>query len=190
MERMVEAIREGEVIRVPEIQAIREDLFILRPAESIEARSNTEIARAMSKNDNVIDLTKKEKRGISRLDSWKREGRDYKKNNVVKDLIDNFNWEIAKLRRKRNISRKQLSEAIGVSEENLKIIENGGLPEDNFIIINRIESFFKVNLKKNPNAGREVNLAELQKKNEIKETARPSEESIKSIFGKDIEIID
>lgn len=64
MERMVEAIREGEVIRVPEIQAIREDLFILRPAESIEARSNTEIARAMSKNDNVIDLTKKEKRGI------------------------------------------------------------------------------------------------------------------------------
>ena len=59
---------------------------------------------------------------------------EYKKNNVLKELIDNFHWQISRVRRMKNMSRRQLAQAAGVSEDDLKMIENGILPREDFIV--------------------------------------------------------
>lgn len=203
-ERVVEAIRDGEVVRVSESQARQEDLFIIRRAEVIEAVTNAEIAKSMPQEGSshrVLDLTRKEGRvNVSLLDKWKREGTDYKKNNVVKELIDNFHWDIVKIRKSRNLSRKQLADAIGFKEEDIKMVENGRLPEDNFFLVNKLEGFLKINLRKNKPANSEVSLADLQRVKEVKSIAedRPTHEnsksknpdSMKNLLGEDIEILE
>lgn len=190
-ERIVEAIREGEIVRMPEFQALSEDLFILRPAETIEAKANAIIAKQLPPiSERVLDLTKSGK-NPSLIDKWRREKIDYRKNNVLRDLIPNFNWEISKVRRARNLTRKQLANAIGFSEEDIKIAENGGLPQDNFFLINKLESFLKISLRRDNHVSAEVNLAELQrrKEDEVKHSQTMNNRD-SSVLGRDIEIVD
>ncbi|MBU3906627.1 MAG: hypothetical protein KKA64_00050 [Nanoarchaeota archaeon] len=64
------------------------------------------------------------------------------------DLVDNFNWVIMMERRKRKLSHIQLAEAIGESAVAIKMAEDGILPEDDYRIINKLENFFRISLKR------------------------------------------
>ncbi len=204
-ERVVEAIRDGEVVRMSEVQARMEDLFIIRRAEVIEARNNAEVARSIGQENvpshRVLDLTNREQRvRVSLLDKWKRDGAEYKKNNVLKELVDNFHWYVIKVRKSRNLSRKQLADAIGCQEEQIKIIENGQLPQDNFFLINKLENFLKINLRKNRPVEQSVSVSDLQRARDVRtitqnsadsfRTHQKDQSSIKNLLGDDIEIID
>lgn len=71
--------------------------------------------------------------------------------NIVKtpsDLIPNFHWTIQRIRRTRKISREEFAKGIGESESTVRMIEQGILPEENYKIINKIENFLKISLRK------------------------------------------
>ena len=74
--------------------------------------------------------------------------------NISKDikprpyLVNNFHWVIMRARRAKHISREQFARDLGESETLVKMIEQGVLPEDDNRIINKIEGYLGINLRK------------------------------------------
>jgi ribosome-binding protein aMBF1 (putative translation factor) len=184
----VEAIKDGEIIRVPEKIAILEDLFILRKiggtpqanSVSMPLQSHSVKKEPILKNSSIMS-------------DWKHGKFGVKKNNAVSDLIPNFNWEISKNRKMKNMTRLKLAQMINATEDQIKMMELGELPADDFVLISRIEQVFGINLRKNPGSIAQVSLADLQKRNEEKKREKSSSNIFKEstgISGNDIEILD
>lgn len=191
MEDLVEVIKEGEIIKMSEWQAKEEDLFILRKVIDPVSRV-IDRKPVRSSDSNIPNLS---------LADWKLRRFGYKKNNVVKDLKDNFHWDVIRARRTRGINRKQLADAVEASENEIKIIELGDLPRDDFVLISKIERIFGINLRKNKQKD-EMTLLDLQKMSEDrvretldkyhkKEFGKKQKENKKqeNISGDDIEIL-
>ena len=148
MEKMVRAIKEGEIVRIPRHVAVAEELFILGEVAVEEKPKPPKMPETGRRNLPVYRL-------------------EYKKNYVVKELIENFHWEIIKQRRARNITRKKAADAMGVPENELGMLERGELPRDDFVLVSKVENYFAVNLRKNPSAKHTgTNLLDLQKARE------------------------
>ncbi|MCK4647549.1 hypothetical protein KAT24_01300 [Candidatus Pacearchaeota archaeon] len=64
------------------------------------------------------------------------------------DLVENFHWVIMRARRAKHISRMQFAKDLGESETLIKMVEQGVLPEDDNKIINKIETYLSINLRK------------------------------------------
>ena len=64
------------------------------------------------------------------------------------DLIENFHWKILRVRRMKHLSREQFARDLGESETLIKMVEQGVLPEDDNKIINKIEGYLGINLRK------------------------------------------
>lgn len=64
------------------------------------------------------------------------------------DLIDNFHWVITQTRRAKHISREQFAKDLGESETLVKMVEQGILPENDNLIINKIEGYLGIKLRK------------------------------------------
>jgi len=93
-----------------------------------------------------IDLKKKE---LELAQIMEKNAREKSISIKQKDeLIENFHWEIMRQRRKRGISQKQLGEEIGESEVSIKMAERAILPKDYFNLIEKLENYFKIPLKK------------------------------------------
>jgi transcriptional regulator with XRE-family HTH domain len=134
--KIVEAIEEGRIVRVSEEYAKQEGLLILRKASSGEGvREKVDVKKGLG-----------EERRLG-FDDYRRP-LDWRKNKIIDALIDNFNWEIAKMRKAKNITRKQLATEVGVSENTIKIVENGILPSEDFVLINKIENYLGISLRK------------------------------------------
>lgn len=69
------------------------------------------------------------------------------------DLIDNFHWTIQQVKRIKKITREQFAKGIGESEANVKMIEQGFLPENDYKIVNKIEGFLGISLRKAGRSG-------------------------------------
>ena len=65
-----------------------------------------------------------------------------------KDLIENFHWKIMRARRFKHLSKAKLAERIGESEAAIDMAEKGVLPEDDYRIINKLESFLGIKIIK------------------------------------------
>lgn len=196
--KLVEAIEEGKIVNVPEEYAIREGLPILRKPQ-IEA---TGIGNADKKNIDTKDLRgvdRKEIFGLNFRKPWR------KRNDVIDSLIDNFHWVIAAKRRQLGITRKKLADAISANEIDVKMIENGVLPSDDFVLISKIQNHLGINLRKD---GQEFGKSLMQqavesrinsmslgkeggkKQKEHKEEKKGKGESRVNILGDEIEIIE
>ena len=66
------------------------------------------------------------------------------------NLIDNFHWEIMRVRRRKGFSIPQLAAAIGESAVALEMIEKGKIPAQADSIIKKIEQFFQIQLRNIP----------------------------------------
>lgn len=186
----VEAIKDGEIVRVPERIAVLEDLFILRKINNNPQSNNVSPPIQNSSIKNREPIIK----SSSIMTDWKHGKFGSKKNNAAQDLISNFNWEISKNRKSKNFTRLKLAQMINATEEQIKMLELGELPNDDFVLISRIEQVFGINLRKNPGSIAQVSLADLQKRNEEKKKEKsPSnlfKESSHNLAGNDIEILD
>jgi ribosome-binding protein aMBF1 (putative translation factor) len=69
------------------------------------------------------------------------------------DLIDNFHWKIQQVKRAKRITREEFAKGIGESDATVRMIEQGFLPANDYKIINKVESFLGVNLRKNGTSG-------------------------------------
>ena len=190
----VEAIKDGEIIRVPEKVAIMEDLFILRKIVQQPQQS----PQNMSNNISVSSSSMKQRESVPKgsiMSEWKHGKFGVKKNNVIQDLVPNFHWEISKNRKKRNLTRAKLAQMIGSNENDIKMLELGEMPADDFVLISRVEQFFGINLRKYAASTASVNLADLQKrseqrKKEASQKFSSSGQDSASFAGSDIELVD
>ncbi len=172
--RMVEAIEEGKIVRVPEEYAKREELPVLR-------KIDIDLTGAFGKGEKA----KKEEAERDRygIDEFRKPLR-WKENDVRSDLVHNFHWEVSKARRKRNLTRKQFAELINESENTIKMVENGILPANDFILVNKIQSTLGINLRKDGfDAGKSARAA-------VDENVKEEEKFEEELFSDGIEIVD
>ncbi|HLA23327.1 MAG TPA: helix-turn-helix domain-containing protein [Candidatus Nanoarchaeia archaeon] len=64
-----------------------------------------------------------------------------------KNLIDNFHWIVMRARRMKHLTQKQLADEIHVPENIIRMMENGYVPDRDYVI-DRIEKRLGINLKK------------------------------------------
>jgi ribosome-binding protein aMBF1 (putative translation factor) len=64
------------------------------------------------------------------------------------DLVDNFNWVIMRARRAKHVSREQFAKDLGESETLIKMVERGILPENDNLIINKVEGYLGIKLRR------------------------------------------
>jgi len=193
----VEVIKDGSIQKVLESEARNEGLFILRRP--------TLVPGTPPKAPPIVRSSKQ------------KYSLDYAKNNVRVDLIEHFNWEVSKHRKLKNLTRRQLANLVGSTEEHIKMLENGELPADNFALINRVEHYLGISLRRdlpsaapalstvsastaphkvteriNREADKNVSLADLQKRKAMREKERQqsSSSSPSELSGGDIELIE
>ncbi len=161
--KLVDAIENGEIVKLCEECAISEQVPIIRRPTSFqlnETEKSRTVRERLSRMAGLPTVKKahEEIRPKITLDNL-RPSKDYsqiiqekarkaKTANKPIDLIDNYNWHIRMARRTRKLSLTQLSAMIGESELILKMIENGETFDDILRIVLKIEQFFKINLRK------------------------------------------
>ncbi len=64
------------------------------------------------------------------------------------DLIDNFHWTIQRIRRNKKVTREQFAKGIGESEATVRMLEQGILPNNDYKLVNKVESYLGVTLRK------------------------------------------
>jgi|GEM_PF-1198893 len=188
--KFVDAIDEGRIVKVPEDYAVKEGLMILRRPKMASLEQKDEIKK--------LQVERREKDAFS-LDRFRRPFRQ--KNDVLQSLTDNFHWILASKRKQLGLTRKQVASAIGVLERDIKMIENGILPSDDYVLVNKVQQYYGINLRKD---GQDFNI---QMREVVEKTAReeieglPGLESeepageekdadIGELLGEDIEILD
>ncbi len=138
-EKMVDAIENGKIVRVSEMYAKREGLMILRRPMQTRYSAGELTERIMKR--------KKEEDGVRfGIDTFRKPLRG--RNQVINELKDNFHWELLAARKRRNLTRKQVAESLHESENSIKMVENGILPFADFVLVSKLEAFYKVNLRK------------------------------------------
>ncbi len=135
---LVDAIEEGKIVQVSESYARREGLLILRKPQVRDVQQTK-----------AVQEIKSQRKELSPFETFRRPLRS-KQNNVVGTLVGNFHWVLAMQRKERHLTRKQVAQALGVSEFEIKSLENGVLPADDYILINKVEKYYGINLRKDP----------------------------------------
>ena len=172
---LVDAIEEGRIVRVPEDYARREGLLILRREADIPSEPLTPKGKR--------DAGARKNKGFIGMDDLRKPLRP-NQDELLRELVDNFHWVLVEKRKAKGLTRKKLAESVGETELNVKMLENGILPMNNFILINKLESFYGVSLRKN-----KVATAEGEPLRQIINYSRKEEDMGKEV-GKTGEIID
>lgn len=186
---LVDAIEEGKIVRVTEDYAKKESLFILKRVEESPQQ------QVPQKKDRF----KEEKRPL--FDDYRRQLK-HSKDPLISELLDNFHWVLLEKRKAKNLTRKQVAQSVGVSEVDIKMLENGVLPSKDLVLVNKLEKYYGINLRKGSinyqDSFRSKVTSEkkepskrdysgmIQKNREQKENS----ESANVLTGSDIEIID
>lgn len=138
-EKIVEAIQDGRIIRATEAYAKREGLAILRRPVYQEAKKNLSHEQEKQKRT-AQEFKHSLKESLYSPPSWKEK-------QVLSELLPNFHWVIRNERKKRNLTKSQLARMINDKEENIKLLEFGKLPSEDFVLINKLQSFFNISLR-------------------------------------------
>jgi len=188
-QKMVDAIDDGRIVHVSEDYAIREGLPILRRPRIAEA-----IEHSQGSDRRVVDarlVQPPRQRKSFTLDPYRKPLRS-QDSSISSSLIDNFHWAIIAARKKLMLTRKHMAEAIHTSESDLKMLENGVLPSEDYILVNKVEQYLGINLRKDgssygSNLNSRVSAQKLVKKEELKVEIIDEAEDL---LGSDIDIVE
>ncbi len=182
--KLVDAIAGGEVIKICEDCSKREEIPVIRRPSAQQLKESEKKYTVKERLRRMSGTDKKEKKEVTLDDLKKREIEKVKKEKRDKNrplnLVDNFNWEILRARRKEKLTRKQLAEKIQESEAAIKMVENNQLPENSWQLLRRLEQFFQIKL-----IGEDTGSEEERIKEAINEKFRKNKESEKLRFNKD-----
>lgn len=136
----VDAIEDGRIVRVSEEYARREGLLILRKQSHV---SDAPLSTKEKKDEGM-----RRNKGFVGMDDLRKPLKS-QRSEVMNELIENFHWILLEKRKAQGLTRKKVAEALAESEMNIKMIENGVLPMNNFVLVNKLESYYRVSLRKN-----------------------------------------
>ncbi len=156
-ERLFEAVSKNGIIRLCAKCASQEDYpvvrkpttFQLKEAEKEQEKSFYQTLKEKQAKKR-FELSPKEKQEISLREIIDKnyEKKADKEKGPRQDLVDNFHWKIIRARRLKKISREQLAKEISESIAAIKMAEQGVLPEDDYRLVNKLESFLNIKIKK------------------------------------------
>ena len=194
-EELVEAIEEGRIVKVPRRYALEEGLLILRKPGPSHTRYEEALRKVPAENP-VKPSEPKRIQNRLLFDDFRKPLKK-KKSQVETELVEHFNWAILKKRRDLNISRRQLAKEIGVSEKDLVLLENGIIPRDDFVLINKVQNYFGINLRKDRKEfGGDLQMRKIVDDMQVEklklrdEELKRKESKIDQVLGEDIEIIE
>jgi len=177
--KLLDAVSGSDLIKVCEECSMIEDIPVIRMPSSSQLQASEKpftvrqrlnrmagLKEKESEPEKIAKITKAIMSNVT-IDSL-RKPKDYRqildekfklarKRNVPVNLIDNFNWYIAIERKKRKMDRRQLAGAIGESETVIKMIETKEMPDDASRVINKIEQYFGIKLRKDDTDEPKVN---------------------------------
>jgi len=70
------------------------------------------------------------------------------KKEIHEDVLDNYYWTVNMARRRKKMTAKQLSESVGISQDDIEKIEKGKIPENFYDIFLKLEIYFGIKLLK------------------------------------------
>ena len=147
--KLYDAISNRGLIKICEDCASREDLPIVKkPTEEQIVESKTPGSKSVRdrlKNMQRNNFTIGREPTLRDLVDKKFKTNTFQ---TPSDLVPNFHWTIQQIRRARKITREQFAKGIGESEATVRMVEEGILPNGDYKIINKIESYLKITLRK------------------------------------------
>ncbi|MBU1136174.1 MAG: helix-turn-helix transcriptional regulator [Nanoarchaeota archaeon] len=162
--KLLDAITFNQITKICEECSLLEDIPVIRRPSTFQLKSSEEGNKNVHVRLERISETDSNKSKISKIaheitqknisvfeekkDDFERKSILAKSKNKPLHLIDNFNWHILMARKKKKLSRNQLAEFLGESETAIKMIENKEFPDDAPKLINKLEQFFGIKLKK------------------------------------------
>ena len=153
-EGFVEAIEDGQIVVVEGDYARQEGLVVLRRGEKANidredtadtAEQSSAVPKTSENREEVSGEKKPERKML--FDDY-RKPLDWKKKQVIRSLIDNFHWELMRARRDKGLSRKQVAKALNIEEDDVKLAENGMIEEGDFVLVNKLQEYYNINLRK------------------------------------------
>lgn len=179
-EKTVDAIEEGKIVKVSEEYAKQEGLIILRKSQAgLEQWEKPKVKKEVERARPLFDDFRKPL--------------NWNKKEAIRDLVDNFHWEILRKRRAKGLTRRQVGKAIGESEEAIRMAENGIIEKGDYTLINKLEEYFGISLRKQKYEFGAPMRALIDKeipRAEKKEEKKVSEEDKGGIKGNEIELVD
>jgi len=164
--RLFDAIAEKKVVKICEDCLREEDLPVIRRPTTFQLKEAEHpsgvyerLARMQGLNAqehrSKFNFPERVKEAPRHSDMSMRELVDKKfkkKTEIIRtprpDLVDNFHWVLLRARRMKKLTQSQLAKEIGESEAAIQMAEKGVLPEDDFRLINKLETFLRVKLIK------------------------------------------
>ncbi len=159
--RLLDAISSKGIIKICEVCFKEEDMPILRRPTTFQLK---ESEKEQKIHDMFLSIRRQKKESFGESEKKHEEtkieptlkdviDKNYeitvsKEKKPRPDLIDNFHWLIMRTRRLKKLTQEQLAKEISESTAAIKMVEKGILPEDDYRLVNKIESFLGINLIK------------------------------------------
>lgn len=147
--RLLDAITPKGIVKVCERCAQEEGIPIIKRPTTFQLKESEKKPTFKEKFSSVSKPEpKKEERNLKEIVDKNYESSVSKDKKPRPDLVDNFHWIIMRARRLKKISRKKLAEEISEAESAIEMAEQGILPEDDYRLVNKLESFLGVKIRK------------------------------------------
>ena len=153
--RLFDAIAEEGIVKICQECAFSENIPIIRKPTTFQLKEEERRQTVYERLSKAAGLTPKpefKKVQFEKPETSLRDivDRNFKEGKLEKkprpDLVDNFHWAIMTGRRRKKLSQAQLAEVIGESEAVIRMAEKGILPENDYKLINKLESYLDVDL--------------------------------------------
>lgn len=148
--KLNDAIYGNDLVKVCERCALTESIPILKKPSTSQLKAAERSQGVYERLSRLSGHQEKERIHETVLDKIKKLD-DYpeieKPGQRHFNLIHNYHWRVARARRNRGLSQKQLAWALGESETAIKMVEKGDLPEEPETLIRKLEQFFQIHLR-------------------------------------------
>ncbi len=145
--RLLDAISPKGIVKVCEICAEMENMPVFRRPTTFQLKESEKKPRILypletekKPEEAKIETTLKE------IVDRKYERRISQEKKLSSDLVDNFHWIVMRARRLKKLTQEQLAEEISESTAAIKMAEKGILPEDDYRLVNKLESFLGIKI--------------------------------------------
>ena len=159
--RLLDAISSEGIIKICEACSKEEDMPILRRPTTFQLK---ESEKELKIHDMLSSVRRQKKESFGEPEKKYEEttkettlkeivDKNYeivvsKEKKPRPDLVDNFHWILMRARRLKKLTQEQLAKEISESTAAIKMAEQGILPEDDYRLVNKLESFLGINLVK------------------------------------------
>ncbi len=154
-----DVISRGGIVKLCKKCASEEDFPILKRIGFVPSRAEMKntVKDVLTRVSGVKPLEKPKEENIQlkQQEEKLKEIADKNVENAIKektaptdDLVDKFHWVIMRARRLKKITQKELGRAIGESEAAIKMVEQGMVSAKSPYLIEKIEKYLGIKLKK------------------------------------------